>query len=583
MPVLVELETDEWRLEIVGRVPELPTFLTLTANTRIDVQGSASLSVFNRATKRLARVDRGTAIEPLLFENTDYDFYLERKGAEVDADLSLPATASLRHQFGRVNHYSLNFRNDVGFFELKVASTPGTTTARLEVFPIKIDYRDDYIRMRDEVAEITRNLIMTVQSRTFGAAAAIPTRHPTLVEWLSIARGYFNQLEAAANAIARRPHSALHSSVVSVPIDRSRKVDNRYLARVLRKPVSRVGAQVLASGVTLPDRVPGVASRLSFDTPANRYIKALLIETKRNVQQLIRTTSTGDEDADLTAEEKFFEAARPEAKALLRRVQVLLSAPYLRAVSTVPAVRPTSMVLHHHPQYAAFVRVAQLFNGGLSAGGGPLQVGLKDIALLYEYWCFLKIMWLLRDDFELSQQTVVKLRHTKITVTLQKGFEAAITYRHKVTGKELLLVYNRFFNRLPTIAQRPDNVIQLASETNLYIFDAKYRLSFSQQYLQQFGGVGPTVDDIATMHRYRDAVVIPDKSKRGRYITRVVKGALVLFPYSDESSYRQHRFFESISAVEIGGLPFLPNASEMVVSKLTELLRDNEYLTEDEL
>ncbi len=575
MPVLVEIETDSWKLEIVGRLPEFPPFLSITANTKIDVRGSAALSAFDRRTKQLAPIGAGDSIEPLLFENTDYDFYLEQKRGETG--LSLPAAASLRHEFGRVSHHSINFRNDVGFFELKIASASGNVEARMEVFPTKIDYRDDYIRMRDEVAEITRNLVMTVQARTFGAAAATPAQHPTLVEWLSIARGYFDQLEAVANAIARRPHSALDRTVWSVPIDKSRRVDGRALARMLRKPVSRIGGRVLSSGVTLPERVPGVTSRLSFDTPANRYVKALLVETKRNLQHLIQAASTGDEDADLTAEEKFFEAARPEAQSLLRRVQVLLKTPYLKAVTTVPPVRPASMVLHHHPQYAAFVRVAQLFNGGLSVGGGPLQVGVKDIALLYEYWCFLKMMFLLRNHFELNQQTLVKLRHTRITVTLQKGFEAAIAYRDRLTGKELLLVYNRFFNRLPTIAQRPDNVIQLASDTTLYIFDAKYRLSFSQQYMRQFGGPGPTVDDVATMHRYRDAVVIPDAGKRGKYLTRVVAGAVVLFPYSDEDLYTKHRFFESIGAVDIGGLPFLPDTSEMVVSKLAELLRANGY------
>jgi hypothetical protein len=36
--------------------------------------------------------------------------------------------------------------------------------------------------------------------------------------------------------------------------------------------------------------------------------------------------------------------------------------------------------------------------------------------------------------------------------------------------------YNRLFNKLPTIAQQPDNVIQFASDERFYIFDAKYRI-----------------------------------------------------------------------------------------------------------
>ena len=46
------------------------------------------------------------------------------------------------------------------------------------------------------------------------------------------------------------------------------------------------------------------------------------------------------------------------------------------------------------------------------------------------------------------------------------------------------------------MSQRPDNVIQLASEERLYILDAKYRLAFDADYKRQYGGVGPTIDDI---------------------------------------------------------------------------------------
>jgi len=48
------------------------------------------------------------------------------------------------------------------------------------------------------------------------------------------------------------------------------------------------------------------------------------------------------------------------------------------------------------------------------------------------------------------------------------------------------------FKGLPTVSQRPDNVIQLASEERLYILDAKYRLAFDADYERQYGGVGPT-------------------------------------------------------------------------------------------
>lgn len=574
--VIAKLETEAWKLEVVGKLPALPPFIPLQADTTIEVRGAGQLSAHNRQAGQLELVAPGTLIEPLLFENTDYDFYLELK--KGDAKLMLPPTATLRHHLKGVAHHSLNFRNDVGFVELKVESdVTGSTTSRFEVFPIKIDYRRDYTQMRDEVATITRNLVMTAQARTFGAASAAPIKEPTLVEWLALARHYFHGLVAAANAIAHHPHSRLIKDIKSVPVERSRKVDGRALSRLMRRPVTRAGAKLPNTDISLPERVPGIVSRATFDTPENRYVKALLLETRRNLQRLIRTRATGDEDADLTAEEKFFETARPEAEVMLRQTQVLLKAPYLKEVATAPPKRPSSMVFHQHPQYAAFIRIAQLLNGGLAIDGGPMQVGVKQVSLLYEYWCFLKIMKLLAERLDLEQQTLVKVKHLKITVILAKGIESTIRFRDRTTGKKLILIYNRLFNRLPTAGQQPDNVIQLASDDSLYIFDAKYRVAFDATYQKLYSGAGPLVDDINTMHRYRDAIVIPRPTQPGGYQKNIVRGAAVLFPYPDESAYRGHKFYQSLASVEIGGLPFLPQATSLVEEKLREILAGNGY------
>ena len=69
------------------------------------------------------------------------------------------------------------------------------------------------------------------------------------------------------------------------------------------------------------------------------------------------------------------------------------------------------------------------------------------------------------------------------------------------------------------------------------------------------------------MHRYQDALVLPHPIDPERYRRSSVIGAAVLFPYPDEDAYRSHRFFASLQAVEIGGLPFLPRATSLVEKK----------------
>ena len=43
-----------------------------------------------------------------------------------------------------------------------------------------------------------------------------------------------------------------------------------------------------------------------------------------------------------------------------------------------------------------------------------------------------------------------------------------------------------------------------------YIFDAKYRIDFAERshYKKKYGTPGPMEEDINTMHRYRDALVV---------------------------------------------------------------------------
>jgi predicted component of viral defense system (DUF524 family) len=577
MDQLLQIETDSWRVDVVGAVREIAPFISPGAATRIESDGPASLRVFSRLTNQLEPLESGHPIEPVFFENTDYDFYLHKKDGG-NTRLVLPLAATRHHSIESTAHYSLNFRNDVGFFQLTITSeSTGATNLRFEVFPSKMDYRVDYTRMRDEVAGLVRNLVMTVQARTFGTAAARPIRRPTLNEWFSLLRRYFDTFLASASAISRNPHSQLVKTIESVSIERSRKVERKALTRQLRKPLPRTGVRLPGSGLLLPERVPGINSAVTFDTTENRYVKALLLQTRRNVQRLIRTSVSGDEDADLSAEERFFEAVRPQAQSMLRRVQVLLGAPYLRGVATVAPRRPSSMVFHQNPKYAAFDRTARILNGGLALEAGLLQIGVKDISLLYEYWCFLKLTDLLAERFDLEQQTLARVKHLKIVVVLEKGVESGIRFKQRSTGKQLMLVYNRIFNRLPTVGQRPDNVIQLSSGDNLYIFDAKYRLSFDSKYQSQYGGPGPTIDDINTMHRYRDSIVVPHPVDRGSYLTGVVRGAAVLFPFRNELAYRGHKLYRSLASVNIGGLPFLPGTTELVEEKLQGILAEHGY------
>ena len=470
----------------------------------------------------------------------------------------------------------ISFGNDVGWTEFSVQDNRGICRLGFEIFPIKIDYRTDYIAMRDEVTAMARSLAMSVHTRTFSAASPVPSTDPTLAEWIALLRGYFEQFVRSAGAVIKNPRFNLRSVIRPVEAARAREVDEQSLARRLRRRVPR-SAGCSPSGIVLPHYVPGVHRRTTFDNPENRYFKYLLLQTLRTLNEIAIAEQSSDENAELSAERRFFVELRPHIRSMVRRVQRLLRAPFLADVQPRPLDRQAPTVLSSHTAYSAFVQTAKLLNSGLLLQGGALRIGLKDIAQLYEYWCFLRLVRLFRDNFRLEQQSLVQLRHLRLVVVLAKGREAAITFRDTNSGKKLCLMYDRMFRGLPTVSQRPDNVIQFGSEERLHILDAKYRLSYNDDYRRRYGGVGPTIADINTMHRYRDAIVSPHPLRRGEFQRGVVRSAAVLFPFAQESDYRYHRFFKSLAEVQIGGLPFLPGASELAEGYIRGILRIEGY------
>ncbi|QIE30325.1 DUF2357 domain-containing protein [Caballeronia sp. SBC2] len=568
MPLLFQAEGDGWRLEVVGKLPRLPPFLSTAPTSAIATVGVEKIECINEQRDGLREIASDEAMEPLFFENVAYDIHFEKSHSKVT--LTLPPGAEQRRIREHTEHHYINFGNNVGFADFVIGTAGGTANIRIEVFSRKADYRTDYIVMRDEVSAMLCNLAMAPNSKTYGRAAPERGGNPTLAEWFSLLCGHFEEFSKLAQAIAKNPHSRLVVKSSQTDTERARRVSRQVIDRALRRPNN--GPLLPTLGVALPRRIHESISASTFDIPENRYFKGLLETTYRNILALCKFNESGDEDADRSSEKKFFSSIRPKLKEMQRRIEAVMREPFLSQVGDGTLERPKSMVLHKHTLYSRFDKLCQLLNSGLSFAGEILPIGVKQTSLLYEYWCFLKIVDLLRERFDLEEQSVVKIKRLRTTVALEKGKASAMRFKHKPTGKPLYVVYNRLFNKLPTIAQQPDNVIQFASDERFYIFDAKYRIQFDDEYVKHYGGPGPTEEDVNTMHRYRDAIAIPHPMNPNEYRKGTVTGAVVLFPYPDEAAYVGHRFHKSIEQVEIGGLPFLPNKTTLMAAKLNELL-----------
>jgi predicted component of viral defense system (DUF524 family) len=241
-----------------------------------------------------------------------------------------------------------------------------------------------------------------------------------------------------------------------------------------------------------------------------------------------------------------------------------------------------SLVLQMASGYREVYRYYLMLLKGLSIQNDLFRLSMKDLAQLYEYWCFLKIHHLLSKKYELLKQDIIKLNRSGLFVTLDKSQQAKMEYRNPVNGEIFTLFYNALpkGDKSPTLSQRPDNVLTLkkndAAAEYKYIFDAKYRINPAYEgtpYFEKYRMPGPEEDDINTMHRYRDAIVYSEG--QGREYERSMFGAYVLFPYHDEERFQQHKFYKSVELINIGAFPFLPNSTSLMEKFLDEIIMDS--------
>ena len=93
----------------------------------------------------------------------------------------------------------------------------------------------------------------------------------------------------------------------------------------------------------------------------------------------------------------------------------------------------------------------------------------------------------------------------------------------------VIISYNLEYPGL-TGDQRPDIVLRFQHAgwpELIVVFDAKYRVDGSRNYVRRFGLPGPSQEAINALHRYRDAIVV---SSEQRGLERPVVRGAALYP-----------------------------------------------------
>lgn len=510
---------------------------------------------------------------PLFFEQTDYELVISSRDGEVLTFWN--ENYQIRDRIGPVIEGNntlltgmINFGNSAGYSDLEIsADGKKKLVVRIEVYPSKISYKEDYQIMMADISEMVYGAVIDFMQKTYQEFSVGNQQSTVPAIFFQILSAIFEKYIKAVRRILSVPNHKLITEHEVVPEYKAKKIDRRSGKWLLKHP-QYIRFEKEQMNIS---RVLTVKKNITYDTIENRFVKFIIQATIKRLQDFIvryKRSISHTEDHILNSSEN-----------MIRSLQQLLSGGFLSSVGNYDANQSMSLVFDMAPGYRELYKYYLMLQRGLAVHGDIFKMSVKDTAQLYEYWCFIKLFSILKKEYSLISPDIIRADHNGITVQLVKGKKSQVVFINPKTGERITLIYNPGESQTQTVNQRPDNVLELekkGSEVSYkYVFDAKYRIETNpaNPYYPD-NNPGPKVDDINTMHRYRDSIVYENKLSRFTF-EKTMFGAYVLFPYDQEEIYRHHRFYKSIETVNIGGLPFLPGATHLVEKLVGELVSDS--------
>lgn len=578
---LVYIQTDLVTVSIKGQashpsflgaeIKEKESFLQVSCEDFYEIDLAGDAEVLN--VQNFDKASFGSyRMRPLFFEQQQYQMFIEAKAdnhiefwhENINIRKMVTPVGRSHNMFSGI----INFGNDIGMSDLVIRlDGKDYLKIKIEVFPSKIGYRDDYKAIVTDVTKEVYNLVFDFLKKTYDSFDVSSRNQSSQVEFFAIIIKIYKELLASADMVIAKPHHILRTEHMVMPSHKIKRTDNKTVRWIEKHPdlAKRSGGKLLV------EKALAVKKYVTYDTNENRLTKYMLQNTIKRLESFRKQYIKLGRITDQYVVEN--------VDVMIKGIQRRLNTGFMKQVEALPANSGMSLVFNMAPGYRELYRCYLLLQHGLSVTGSIFDISVKDLAVLYEYWCFIKLNSLMKDRYELLSQDIIKIAGKGLFVSLVKGQRSRVRYRNPSNGEIITLSYNPTEIKGATVAQKPDNVLQLrkkgAKVDYEYVFDAKYKINPAldgSAYKNSYSNPGPQEEDINTMHRYRDAIVY---QKGTSPYERKMFGAYVLFPYRNEEEYKNHRFYKSIEEVNIGGLPFLPSATSLVTEFLDVLIADS--------
>jgi len=583
---LIFIETEDLSLVIKGK-PFHERYEGLRQYRSMDYHDSMDFSVHGKGVQSIQvydinqqqMMDNSEDLRPIFFENGIYQLMVIPKGETEltfyhEHPLLRKAVSNVKIASRPMLMGNLQFQNEVGFSTFEIRSERETLLeVTLEIFPTKLDYKSDYRKLLEEVNDEIYNLAYHFIRKTYLGASIKLDGAPSMVEFYRLISTHFEQFLKAVNRIEQQPHHLLQNEYVRARGDQLRRIDSIGRAYLRKRPTLFVEVE---NGIAVQNRTlmprEGLQMKkvLTHDTLENRLIKYMMSRLIDKLENLSERISKQRKWLNENPDSELINKVQKMIKLLDEKQRSNFWKQVGRLERSV-----YSLVLQMAAGYRDAYQIYLTVSKGLTLQGKFYQMSVKDVATLYEYWTYLKLGQILNKKYKLLSQDIVKVNREGLFVNLESNRTAKRVFQHPVTKEKITLTYQKYEGNLPTLPQKPDTMLSIEKKGKdycyHYIFDAKYRIEYAQRgsyYWSRYGSPGPMEDDINTMHRYRDSIVVEND---GPY-ERTAFGAYVLFPWGGEEIYQNHHFYKSIDKVNIGALPFLPNATTLVEQFVERLI-----------
>lgn len=476
---------------------------------------------------------------------------------------------------------SLSFEDAVGDTRIEIRDANNKLIFRLdtEVFPQKMDYKSDYKVLMADISQILQNLTYELFKDTFKKGRAKLKGKPTENEWWNILDTLFESLLISLNVIKRQPKIEIdiHQEVCQVhKVKQSGKRNFSWFFRN-QQYSNKLGIGLCVGTNRYYTHALIEKKHLTYDTYENRFVVWAIkniLDHLRKIKKLYQ----GEETLQSIAQQSQLDYS-PVVNRITQyqgRLQSIIHNSPFNEATDFEKRSLFSTTLTRGVGYRDFLKIYLLLLRGLELYNNDIfKIEQKNISQLYEYWCFLKLVQIAKEQngYAIDSQELIKVNANRFNVTLKKGIESMVVFKNKLVQDVITIYYNREFTRrnkkVFTFNQIPDCTIEIKKsgfdKPFWFLFDSKYRF---EEFERNDGGKNSysvPQDAIGQLHRYRDAILHtePINTTYKRAIKSL--GGVILYPYPlTEEEFKNNNYYRSIEDINIGAMPFLPSKTKLV-------------------